>query len=70
MKIRYSNSFLLLILLVSKSYASSESDISGQNTDKMLAQNNKTILTFNSSSLFGGQSQSVDLSICRSVDIS
>ncbi len=52
MKIRYSSSFLLLILLVSKSYASSESDISGQNPDKMLAQNNKTILTFNSSSLF------------------
>ena len=68
MKIRYSNSFLLLILLVSKSYASSESDISGQNTDKMLAQNNKTILTFNSSSLFGGQSQSVDLSIFRSAN--
>ena len=68
MKIRYSSSFLLLILLVSKSYASSELDISGQNPDKILAQNNKNILTFSSSSLFGGQNQSVDLSIFRSAN--
>ena len=68
MKIRYSSSFLLLILLVSKFYASSELDISGQNPDKILAQNNKNILTFSSSSLFGGQNQSVDLSIFRSAN--
>lgn len=53
MKIRYSSSFLLLILLVSNTYASSDLDISSQNSDEILAQNNKNLLTFNSSSLFG-----------------
>lgn len=68
MKIRYSSSFLLLILLVSKSYAASESDISGRNPEKILAQENKNVLTFSSASLFGGQSQSVDLSIFRNAN--
>ncbi len=68
MKIRYSSSFLLLILLVSNTYASSDLDISSQNSDEILAQNNKNLLTFNSSSLFGGQNQSIDLSIFRSAN--
>ncbi|ELY3878242.1 thin pilus assembly outer membrane usher AcuC [Acinetobacter baumannii] len=68
MKIKDSISFLLLIFLISKSHAASESDLSDQNPDKILAQNNKNILTFNSASLFGGQSQSVDLSIFRSAN--
>lgn len=68
MKIRHSSSFLLLILLISKSYAYSELDMSGHNPDERLAQNNKNILTFNPSSLFGGENQSVDLSIFRSAN--
>lgn len=68
MKIRYSRSFLLLIFLASKSYAASESNISERNSDKILAQQNKSILTFSSSSLFGGKNQSVDLSIFRNAN--
>ncbi|WP_288383217.1 thin pilus assembly outer membrane usher AcuC [uncultured Acinetobacter sp.] len=68
MKIRYSSSILLLILLISKTHATSELDISSDNAEKILVQKNKNILTFNSSSLFGGKGQSVDLSIFRNAN--